>query len=65
MQNLFSYWKWQFEKKNTDQNNLSQTRRVFVHHGGNHDWYKNTQSGKCQPIPRHTEIEDWPRYKNG
>ena len=22
------------------------------------DWYKNPQSGKSQPIPRHTEIED-------
>jgi predicted RNA binding protein YcfA (HicA-like mRNA interferase family) len=31
---------------------------VFVRHGGNHDWYKNPQSGKSQPIPRHTEIED-------
>jgi predicted RNA binding protein YcfA (HicA-like mRNA interferase family) len=31
---------------------------VFVRHGGNHDWYKNPHSGKSQPIPRHTEIED-------
>lgn len=31
---------------------------VFVRHGGNHDWYKNHQSGKSQPIPRHKEIED-------
>jgi predicted RNA binding protein YcfA (HicA-like mRNA interferase family) len=31
---------------------------VFVRHGGNHDWYKNPQSGVRQPIARHTEIED-------
>jgi len=31
---------------------------VFIRHGGNHDWYKNLQSGKSQPIPRHAEIED-------
>ncbi|MBW1717226.1 MAG: type II toxin-antitoxin system HicA family toxin [Deltaproteobacteria bacterium] len=31
---------------------------VFVRHGRNHDWYKNPQSGKSQPIARHTEIED-------
>ncbi|MCP4578584.1 MAG: type II toxin-antitoxin system HicA family toxin [Deltaproteobacteria bacterium] len=31
---------------------------VFVRHGGNHDWYRNPQSGKSQPIARHTEIED-------
>ncbi|MBC2695073.1 MAG: type II toxin-antitoxin system HicA family toxin [Desulfobacteraceae bacterium] len=30
----------------------------FVRHGANHDWYKNSQSGKSQPIPRHTEIEE-------
>jgi len=31
---------------------------IFVRHVGNHDWYKNPQSGKSQPIPRHNEIED-------
>ncbi|MBW2118864.1 MAG: type II toxin-antitoxin system HicA family toxin [Deltaproteobacteria bacterium] len=31
---------------------------VFVRHGGNHDWYRNPQSGISQPIARHTEIED-------
>jgi len=31
---------------------------VFVRHGANHDWYKNPQTGKSQPIPRHKEIED-------
>jgi len=31
---------------------------IFVRHGGNHDWYKNPQTGQSQPIPRHKEIED-------
>jgi predicted RNA binding protein YcfA (HicA-like mRNA interferase family) len=31
---------------------------VFVRHGANHDWYKNPQTSKSQPIPRHKEIED-------
>jgi len=31
---------------------------VFVRHGGNHDWYKNPQTGRTQPIPGHKEIED-------
>ena len=31
---------------------------VFVRHGGNHDWYKNPESGISQPIARHIEIED-------
>jgi predicted RNA binding protein YcfA (HicA-like mRNA interferase family) len=31
---------------------------VFVRHGGNHDWFRNPQSGISQPIARHTEIED-------
>ncbi|WP_084446163.1 type II toxin-antitoxin system HicA family toxin [Desulfosarcina sp. BuS5] len=31
---------------------------IFVRHGSNHDWYKNPQSGKSQPIARHAEIED-------
>lgn len=30
----------------------------FVRHGGNHDWYKNPNTGKSQPIPRHSEIQD-------
>ncbi|HDH98209.1 MAG TPA: type II toxin-antitoxin system HicA family toxin [Deltaproteobacteria bacterium] len=31
---------------------------VFVRHGGNHDWYRNPQSGVSQPVARHSEIED-------
>ncbi len=28
---------------------------IFIRHGGNHDWYKNIESGVSQPIPRHRE----------
>ena len=31
---------------------------VFVRHGGNHDWYKNNQTGVQQPIPRHNDINE-------
>jgi len=31
---------------------------VFVRHGNRHDLYKNPKTGKKQPIPRHTEIDD-------
>jgi mRNA interferase HicA len=27
-------------------------------HGGNHDWYQNTQTKVCQPVPRHREINE-------
>jgi len=37
---------------------IRSTGGIFVRHGSNHDWYKNPQSGKSQPIARHTEIED-------
>ena len=30
----------------------------FIRHGGNHDWYQNKSTGSCQPIPRHTEINE-------
>ncbi|MFN2359182.1 MAG: type II toxin-antitoxin system HicA family toxin [Desulfotignum sp.] len=30
----------------------------FVRHGGNHDWYRNPDTGKSQPIPRHSEVQD-------
>ena len=31
---------------------------VLVRHGGNHDWYKNIQTGMQQPVPRHNEINE-------
>ncbi|MDQ7785105.1 MAG: type II toxin-antitoxin system HicA family toxin [Desulfomonilaceae bacterium] len=31
---------------------------VLVRLGANHDWYRNPQTGRSQPVPRHKEIED-------
>lgn len=32
---------------------------VFIRHGGKHDWYQNPATGMSQPIPRHTEINEF------
>ena len=32
---------------------------VFIRHGGKHDWYHNPATGISQPIPRHTEINEF------
>ena len=31
---------------------------VLVKHGGSHDLYKNPETGRKQPIPRHNEIDE-------
>lgn len=31
---------------------------VLIRHGGRHDWYQNPRTGVCQPVPRHTEINE-------
>jgi mRNA interferase HicA len=31
---------------------------VLIHHGGNHDWYRNPITGVSQPVPRHREIKE-------
>ncbi|MCC6125025.1 MAG: type II toxin-antitoxin system HicA family toxin [Pirellulales bacterium] len=31
---------------------------VFVRSGSNHDIYMNPKTGKKQPVPRHTEIDE-------
>lgn len=31
---------------------------VLIRHGGKHDWYQNTKTGDCQPVPRHREIQE-------
>jgi len=31
---------------------------VFIRHGGKHDWYQNQETKMCQPVPRHTEINE-------
>ena len=32
---------------------------LLVRHGGNHDWYRNPQTGVSQPVPRHREINEF------
>ena len=29
---------------------------VLIRHGGKHDWYQNPATKVCQPVPRHSEI---------
>ena len=31
---------------------------VFIRHGGNHDWYKNKETGIAEAVPRHREIKE-------
>jgi mRNA interferase HicA len=31
---------------------------VLIRHGGNHDWYRNPQTGVSQPVPRHREVSE-------
>ena len=31
---------------------------ILVRHGGKHDWFQNPKTGKCQPVPRHKEINE-------
>ncbi len=37
---------------------LTEAGCVFVRHGAKHDIYENPKTGKKQPVPRHTEIDD-------
>ena len=32
---------------------------TLVRHGGKHDWYSNSKTGAVQPVPRHTEINEF------
>jgi predicted RNA binding protein YcfA (HicA-like mRNA interferase family) len=38
---------------------LEQQGSVFIRHGGKHDWYQNQITKACQPVPRHTEINEY------
>ena len=38
---------------------VEQAGAVFIRHGGKHDWYHNPATGISQPIPRHTEINEF------
>lgn len=31
---------------------------VLIRHGAKHDWYRNTNTGVSQPVPRHREIKE-------
>ncbi len=31
---------------------------ILIRHGGRHDLYKNPATGKKQPVPRHSEIDE-------
>ncbi len=31
---------------------------ILIRHGGKHDWYQNPQTKICQPVPRHSEINE-------
>lgn len=31
---------------------------VLIRHGGNHDWYRNPQTGVSQPVPLHREVSE-------
>ena len=31
---------------------------VFIRHGGDHDWYKNQETGIAEAVPRHREIKE-------
>jgi predicted RNA binding protein YcfA (HicA-like mRNA interferase family) len=37
---------------------LLQRGVVFIRHGANHDWYKNSSTGISEAIPRHREIKE-------
>jgi len=30
----------------------------LIRHGGRHDWYQNPNTGVCQPVPRHLEVNE-------
>ena len=31
----------------------------LVRHGAKHDWYRNPNTGRSQPVPRHREIKEY------
>jgi mRNA interferase HicA len=38
---------------------LEQCGCVLIRHGGRHDWYRNPETGLSQPVPRHSEIQEY------
>jgi len=41
---------------------LEREGSVLLRHGARHDWYQNPNTGACQPIPRHREINEHLAY---
>ena len=37
---------------------LTSAGYVLIRHGARHDLYRNPATGKKQPVPRHSEIDD-------
>lgn len=31
---------------------------TLIRHGAKHDWYRNSNTGVSQPVPRHREINE-------
>ncbi|HNQ77554.1 MAG TPA: type II toxin-antitoxin system HicA family toxin [Acidobacteriota bacterium] len=31
---------------------------LLVRNGARHDWYQNPKTRNCQPVPRHSEIDE-------
>jgi mRNA interferase HicA len=38
---------------------LEQAGCVLVRHGGRHDWYLNPKTRMAQPVPRHSEVNEF------
>ncbi len=38
---------------------LEKSGCVLVRHGASHDWYTNHELHVSQPVPRHTEINEY------
>jgi mRNA interferase HicA len=37
---------------------LEEAGCILVRNGGKHDWYRNSQTGVSQPVPRHREVKE-------
>lgn len=38
---------------------LEQSGCVLIRHGGGHDIYHNSKTGRSEPVPRHREINEF------
>ena len=37
---------------------IEEAGAVLIRHGGRHDLYQNSTTKICQPVPRHSEIDE-------